>query len=191
MRHLYYNLDENKNVIVCSQNTWERDTTKHVKVTEFKSPALKISTIFLGLDHGCSTFEESPPIVFETMIFWDGNKRLDQYQKRYCTYQEALEGHKEALKLCIAEVRRLKLKKMQLREKRECIKQQTKTLEDIVDMNGNLLAMLGFSCAVITSFRDKIEKSKLTDRDIGNYDWFLEAFENLIYLKKPMPRLPS
>ena len=189
---MYYNLDENKNVVECDLDTWERARDiKHVRVTEFKNPELKISTVFLGLDHRFGILAESTPIVFETMIFWDGNKRLDQYQNRYCTYQQAVEGHKEALKICIAEVRRLKLKRMQLKEKRAWQKEEGKAIQDILDMNGNLLAILGFSFAVITSYHDKIGKSKLTDQDIKNYEWYAQAIENLIYLKKPVPRMPS
>jgi hypothetical protein len=54
-----------------------------------------VSTVFLALDHRYYG-DSGPPIVFETMIF--GGKH-DQYQERYETYPEALEGHRKALKL--------------------------------------------------------------------------------------------
>jgi hypothetical protein len=50
-----------------------------------------VSTVFLGLDH---RFGEGAPILYETMIF--GGKE-NGYQDRYCTREEALEGHKKAL----------------------------------------------------------------------------------------------
>ena len=49
---------------------------------------VRVSTVFLGLDH---SFGSGPPAVFETMVF---NGKLDQYQQRYCTYDEAERGHK-------------------------------------------------------------------------------------------------
>lgn len=53
-----------------------------------------ISTVFLGLDH---SFSGLKPLVFETMIF-DCPKFAD-YQERYGTWDEAMEGHEKALKL--------------------------------------------------------------------------------------------
>lgn len=51
-----------------------------------------ISTVFLGLDHGYSLFDENnhEPVLFETMIF--GGK-YDDRQWRYCTLEEAQVGH--------------------------------------------------------------------------------------------------
>jgi hypothetical protein len=54
---------------------------------------IKISTIFLGLDHN---WGDGPPILFETMIF--GGEH-DQFQERYNTREEALIRHAEAVKL--------------------------------------------------------------------------------------------
>jgi hypothetical protein len=52
----------------------------------------------LGLDHG---FGEGPPLIFETMIFDDGDKDdpgydplgLDQWQDRYSTEEAATREH--------------------------------------------------------------------------------------------------
>jgi hypothetical protein len=52
---------------------------------------LRISTVFLGLDHGFGT---DVPVLFETMVF--GGK-LDQEQIRYATYDEAEAGHRAML----------------------------------------------------------------------------------------------
>lgn len=51
-----------------------------------------VSTVFLGLDH---SFGDGPPVLFETMIF--GGEH-DQDQWRYCTKQEAIEGHNRIVK---------------------------------------------------------------------------------------------
>jgi prephenate dehydrogenase len=53
-----------------------------------------VSTVFLGLDH---SWLGQAPLLWETMIF--SNSDLDQYQERYSSYEDALKGHEEALKL--------------------------------------------------------------------------------------------
>ncbi len=53
----------------------------------------KISTVFLGIDHGFS--DDRPPILFETMVF---GGRFDQEQERYYTWEQAEEGHKKWVK---------------------------------------------------------------------------------------------
>jgi len=55
--------------------------------------ACEISTVFLGIDHG---FREGPPIVFETMVF---GGPLDEWQRRYATWDQAVAGHEETLDL--------------------------------------------------------------------------------------------
>jgi hypothetical protein len=68
-----------------------KNNNRVVKYTRYGN--ILISTVFLGIDHG---YESKVPIVFETMVF--GGKH-DEYQRRYSTYDEALDGHKEACKL--------------------------------------------------------------------------------------------
>ena len=53
-----------------------------------------VSTVFLGLDH--AWLNEQTPVLWETMIF--GGEH-DQYQERYTSYEDALEGHEKALTL--------------------------------------------------------------------------------------------
>lgn len=53
---------------------------------------VKISTVFLGMDHGFF----GKPLLFETMIF--GGEH-DMYQERYSTYEQAEKGHKVAVDL--------------------------------------------------------------------------------------------
>lgn len=57
-----------------------------------KSGKVRVSTIFLCIDHG---WGEGPPIIFETMVF---GGPLDQEQWRYSTEAQALAGHARAIK---------------------------------------------------------------------------------------------
>lgn len=63
-------------------------------VAETLIGTVRISTVFIGLDHRWLT--PGPPLVFETMIFGDENLigELDQSQCRYCTVDEAERGHR-------------------------------------------------------------------------------------------------
>ena len=56
----------------------------------------RISTIWLGVDHQWN--ENAPPLLFETMVFKDGDYGNKIYCSRYSTWQEAEEGHKRAIK---------------------------------------------------------------------------------------------
>lgn len=68
-------------------------------IARFMWPAIRfsigvdISTVFLGFDHG---FGQGLPILFETMIF---GGPYDQWQRRYCTWDEAEAGHRHAVAL--------------------------------------------------------------------------------------------
>ncbi len=63
-----------------------------------KGESVLVSTVFLGVDHGHS---DGAPVLFETMVF--GGKYTD-FQRRYCTYDEAIEGHNNICEL-VDEVR--------------------------------------------------------------------------------------
>jgi hypothetical protein len=65
------------------------------RVAYTKIGDVQISTVFLGLDH---SFDDGPPLVFETMIF--GGEH-NEGQWRYHAWQEALEGHEAAIKLVL------------------------------------------------------------------------------------------
>lgn len=56
---------------------------------------LEVSTVFLGT--GRSSWN-GDPIVFETMIF---GLTDCEYQVRYCTWDQAVEGHLRALKYAL------------------------------------------------------------------------------------------
>jgi len=63
---------------------WFETAKRHIGDT--KIGGVRISTVFLGIDHGF----DSPPQLFETMVF---GGPLDQEQVRYATFDEAREGH--------------------------------------------------------------------------------------------------
>jgi len=55
-----------------------------------------VSTVFHGIDHRFGG--NGPPILFETMIFINGEDAGD-YQERCCTWDEAVAQHAKALAL--------------------------------------------------------------------------------------------
>ena len=73
------------------------DTTKWVSqdkiIGKDQFGSVSVSTVFLGMDH---SFGGGDPVLFETMIF--GGEH-DQYQERYCTWDEAEKGHQIACDL--------------------------------------------------------------------------------------------
>lgn len=48
-----------------------------------------VSTVFLGSDH--RFWGEGPPLIYETLVF---GGPLDGEMERYCTREEAAEGHR-------------------------------------------------------------------------------------------------
>ena len=99
LMHLYYKLDENKNVIPSSLEEWstfigDLFPANYRRVGYDTVNGKRISTVFMGLCHNY-TSNSNIPLVFETMIF-DENKQVI-YQERYPTCNEAEEGHKEAV----------------------------------------------------------------------------------------------
>jgi hypothetical protein len=66
------------------------------KVSETRIDGVLISTVFLGVDHNFR--EVGPQILWETMIF--GGKH-DQYQDRYTSRADAVEGHLKAVAMIV------------------------------------------------------------------------------------------
>jgi len=93
---MWYILDENnkpiKSTIVDCGN-WLDENPERKAVKQEHIDDVFVSTVFLGLDHA---WDSDTPILWETMIF--GGEH-DQYQDRYASYEDALEGHKTALNL--------------------------------------------------------------------------------------------
>jgi hypothetical protein len=52
----------------------------------------KVSTVFLGLDHNWN--DDGDPILFESMLFGIEGYSEEHDMDRYCTWDEAYEGHR-------------------------------------------------------------------------------------------------
>lgn len=97
----WYILDNNHNPIskpVLEAAKWIEDNPnrKVVKQDRFEDEngvEIFVSTVFLSLDHA---WNSPTPVLWETMIF--GGEH-DQYQERYSSYKDALEGHEKAITL--------------------------------------------------------------------------------------------
>ena len=94
---MWYKLDENnkpvKAIDVHDYLKWSNDGGITKTVAQDHIDTVFVSTVFLGLDH---SWDSEIPVLWETMIF--GGEH-DQYQDRYTSYEDALEGHKVALNL--------------------------------------------------------------------------------------------
>ena len=79
---------------------WYETAERHV-AQEVRGD-VRVSTVFLGLDHAWGS---GPPMIFETMIF--GGEH-DQYQERCSTWTQAEDMHKTACKLAFGEMQEAK-----------------------------------------------------------------------------------
>jgi hypothetical protein len=93
MRGHYILNDDHEAVEVDDIIQWARAFESSVRrVAQDTISGVRISTVFLGLDHGWG----STPQLFETMIF---GGEYDEHQVRYETWDEAVTGHKAALEM--------------------------------------------------------------------------------------------
>jgi hypothetical protein len=93
----WYVLDKKNNPIAkpsLEAAKWLDDNDHRRIVKRDEIGDILISTVFLGLDH--SWTPGGNPVLWETMIF--GGEH-DHYQDRYTSHEDAIEGHKKALKL--------------------------------------------------------------------------------------------
>lgn len=93
---VYYNLDENNNVVPCDRDGWvdlyrTEEGQKMRRVGRDEIEDKEVSTVFLAMAHGYSGF----PTCFETMVF--DEKGHDIYCERYTTWDEAVAGHQKAI----------------------------------------------------------------------------------------------
>lgn len=70
---------------------WFEDNRRDRHVADEKVGDVRVSTVFLGLDHSYGT---GPPHIFETMVF---GGELNGEMERYSTWDEAEAGHKAML----------------------------------------------------------------------------------------------
>ena len=73
---------------------------RQIMRTEFPD-GTEVSTVWLGLDHAYGFGKGVEPLIFETMIFSDGN--LNHECNRYATELRAIEGHRQMVELVISE----------------------------------------------------------------------------------------
>lgn len=97
----WYKLDENNNPVKVESSKdysdWVAENEAKRVVMQQKIDRIRISTVFLGLDHSFPR-NDKKPLLWETMIF--GGEH-DQYQERYYSFNDALDGHFKALELVI------------------------------------------------------------------------------------------
>ena len=93
----WYILDENnkpvKSTGIQEYSDWEKANQDKKYLKQEFVDDIHVSTVFLGLDHG---WDSDILVLWETMIF--GGEH-DQYQDRYTSVEDALEGHQTALNL--------------------------------------------------------------------------------------------
>lgn len=77
-----------------------RDGSRIVMQTTLPNK-IRISTVFLGLDHA---FGSGLPLLFESMIFGGKN---DEVMQRYSTWDEAQEGHDNAVNYYLKKIENL------------------------------------------------------------------------------------
>ena len=98
---MWYTLDNNNKPIaaasVIEAAKWLDENLERKVVKQDYIGDIFVSTVFLGLDHA---WNSDIPLLWETMIF--GGEH-DQYQERYTSHEDALEGHKTALTLITKE----------------------------------------------------------------------------------------
>lgn len=93
MRELYYRLLGKVAVPCRDVEEWARAFEGRDRiVAKTDVGTMRVSTVFLGINH---RFGPGDPLLFETMIFDDGD---DGYQERYSTWGQAEEGHAKAVK---------------------------------------------------------------------------------------------
>lgn len=94
----HYIMDADNNVIEVDLLTWARwlEESNHrvVAYTQITSQ-VRVSTVFIGIDHRFPGFPPGPPILYETLIF---GGQLNGDGSRYCSHDDALTGHKMFVK---------------------------------------------------------------------------------------------
>lgn len=77
-----------------NMNDYAEGMDRNRRVARDELGDCRVSTVFLGLDHGDG---DGPPLVFETMVF---GGPFDQWCDRCSTYDEAEAQHARAVAFC-------------------------------------------------------------------------------------------
>jgi len=99
---LFYILDDDHRPvpvddIVTAASWWGKDGNSRVALDTVGD--LEISTVFLMINH--RFWPKGPPILFETMVFRDGEEVECQ---RYASWDDALTGHAVIVRRCRVKV---------------------------------------------------------------------------------------
>ena len=83
-----------KKIVETDLITWGKflESPERIVKQEILANGLRVSTVFLGLDHNFRNKGE--PLLFESMIFGLNEEVVE----RYCTYDQAEKGHEELVK---------------------------------------------------------------------------------------------
>jgi hypothetical protein len=98
---LFYYLDKDDTIVpVDDFNNPEwlcfmKDIARRRLATDVVSDGIKVSTVFLGIDHGHGA-PGNVPVLWETLVF---GGPLDGEMRRYTSKEEALKGHEDMLRL--------------------------------------------------------------------------------------------
>jgi len=88
----YWVLGPNHEIVPATMRAWSMmfgdESRRRVAVTDDVDKMVRVSTVFLGIDHGHGMTDQ--PILFETMVF---GGPLDGEMDRYATWDEAIAGH--------------------------------------------------------------------------------------------------
>ena len=99
----WYILDNNHKPVISTavkSSEWMEDNPNrkivgYDELTDLNGDDVRVSTVFLGLDRAMPWDEDKTPVLWETMIF--GGVNDQGYQKRYASYEQAIEGHQNAI----------------------------------------------------------------------------------------------
>ena len=89
MNNLYILDEQGRAVLEHDMKTWAMwfETADRLIARTDVGDVVRISTVFLGIDH--NFLHKGPPVLWETMTFGYG----DQQQQRYTSREAALAGH--------------------------------------------------------------------------------------------------
>ena len=109
--HMYYIFDEQGQPIPTENLAAMSDLLSHPEkrrvgktTIRFRGMEVDVSTIFLVMnhDHSFSRF----PVLWESMTFTSDCARVDEWQDRYRSREDAIEGHKEMIRNVLQELKR-------------------------------------------------------------------------------------
>lgn len=90
---LYYDRQGNRIDIDRWGELFENEEYHRIGLQKFEG-GVRVSTVWMGIDHGFGRPIDPAPVIFETMIFGPDDYPYQEAQMRYCTEDEAVEGHR-------------------------------------------------------------------------------------------------